>query len=1225
MTESQVPSRPLQQQRLQKQLLQQLRRDLNRLSDSNRGTRLHGAQAILYVFKTEAARRGAASGEGVTSGSSVFAADDCDGSCQPAYSEVFLENVYGPISALCADEASETCRAIALELLQLVVSEFLSREEVNSLCSGIRRSCSVGALSEIDRPLSYLSAPFSCERTGGDCGCKSNSGGNSNSAPMKPLVSVLADRLRANPASEETSEELRSLVLHLLQHLVQQYATSPQSACKDKTNQDERQLLQGWDTKALADPLLAGVAGALKDRSPSNAVEACSLLSIVSAKVEPSLLLRSSKTLLERLAACLTRPQRAVRMKAIEAYEALLIAVSSPAATAGLSAAAASAANHITTAAQALRSLLQQESAVQNNDALLKFNSSFRRDLPFQVKSGAAGEAAAPEDLLLLLFLLLGDADTIVGEDAKQALLSIAHRSVMYCRKRRSRVEFKKEQRKLSEVEAEDNSSTTSEGSSNDEASSSQEEDLSRSNSNDGAIAQPKGRKQSLEEPHGLLRELVGIHMNALMSDLYGFCSATGEGSVEPKQQQQLHQGSPLLLLVQHAILRELKGEQSFAGNASSEPWHCEGLQELGACSALCCSLQALEVCVHCAGLIAKLLPPCAWLPLVAAHLGLQRQAVLYTNRKEAAGGAPASMGADTDVDAEAASATTPEGRFLEQFPRGYKSVIEMIGLSEAAPRRPQKKAEPLTSKLIAGKKGHKKGHVCSVEVKQHALLLLARMLRSVKLPVEQQDQSPQGDDQKRPVAAGFRGEYELGEDELFLLVQIIEQTQAGGNINCSPSAPAASVTAAAAVAQDNGELLPYVAAPLLQLLHAGGSLCKLEAKRLFAAALVQRVDSRSHPEIATAAVRQVCGCTGTSSLLLYLSFIGDFVESELSAFKNECDEGLQASVDGATAALAAEQDNYQVEAWRSNDTRRLLLLHALHGAHEAAEGRHESPDAVECPWLPGLFEVSLLCVSQIIPTLSNDKSVGGHTPSAKDDKAHEQEFEDAQASHEVSVSSFESKEAEHLSTPAAPAETKSEGGVVAASIALLSPLLVCCIDDDWNVDVRALAVGVVRQLFLDLRGSLGQHEALKQLATATAGPLQQRLDDARDDIRVAAAVALEALLLQRPPLLHRAIVTDVYKQLCLCLDDRNESLASAAATALLAGADVHRAVLLEELRGAESRCLFPERYKQLLEKAQAVRPSSDDEFADAAQEQDEKVTAKAGDKSVGPREEGAE
>ncbi|KAL8451767.1 hypothetical protein Emed_001783 [Eimeria media] len=1181
MTESQVPSSPSQRQRLKEQLLQLLRRDLNRLTDSNRGTRLHGARAILDVFKTEAARRAAASCEDVPTTNSVSAARECSDNCQPAYSEVFLESVYGPISVLCADAISETSRAIALELLQLVVNEFLSREEVVFLCSGVRRNCNTSTLREMGCPPPYASPLDCCERAGGDRACQSSGSGNTNIAPLKPLVAVLSDRLRANPAAEETSEELRLLVLHLLQQLVQQYATSPYSGCKDDAHQEEKQPVQGWDTKALADSLLAGVAGALRDRSPSNALEACQLLSIMSVKLEPSLLLQV---------------------------------------------AAVSAANHITTAAEALRDLLQQESAAQNK---LRVVQLVRRLLQEMSPLTLLRPKVQPQ-LLLLLFLLLGDDNPEVGEAAKRTLLTIAPRSVMYCRQKRQRRDRRRDQKKLHHREAKGGSSSSSDVSSEDSS-----------------------------------------------EQLYGFCSAAGGGIVEPKQHQHFHQGTPLLLLVHHAVLRELRGDEVPTGSASSEPWNCEGLQELGACTALCCSLQALELSVHCAGLIAQLLPPCAWLPHVAAHLGLQREAVLYTTSKEAALAAAIGTSADSGTDAEAASASTAVRKFLEHFPRGYKSVVELLGLREVATQRPQKKVDHLDSKLISGKKGH----ACSVEAKQHALLLLARMLRSLKLPVEELEQPLGRNDQGRYVAAGSRGEYELGEEELFLLVRIIEQMQAGGNSKRDTLAPAAAVTAAAAVAEDNGELLPYVAAPLLQLLLAGGPLCKLEAKRLFAAALVQGADSRSHPEIAKAAVRQVCGATGMSPLLLYLSFIGDFVKSELgSVITNEDGEGLlQEAHDSASAVVAAEEDCYQGAVWTSKDPRPLLLLRALHGADEAADGRRETPDTIQCPWLPGLLkairrlgaqsytnpqpsmaargskckdpqgndrlpsgarirarvagrcvrldclavdgataQVSLLCVSQVIPALLAEKPFNCQMPSAQAKEALEQPFEDADAAQEVARSASESKDAESLSTQKALAETTSEGGDVAASIALLSPLLVCCIDDDWNVDVRALAVGVLRQLFLDLRE---QHETLKQLATATAGALQQRLDDAREDIRVAAAAALGALLLHRPPLLHRGIVTDVYKRLCLCLDDRNQVLASAAAAALLAGAEVHRAVLLEELRGAECRCLFPERYKQVLEKAQGVAQTSDAAVNDAAPQHYESEVAKVEDMNVGLRQ----
>lgn len=95
-------------------------------------------------------------------------------------------------------------------------------------------------------------------------------------------------------------------------------------------------------------------------------------------------------------------------------------------------------------------------------------------------------------------------------------------------------------------------------------------------------------------------------------------------------------------------------------------------------------------------------------------------------------------------------------------------------------------------------------------------------------------------------------------------------------------------------------------------------------------------------------------------------------------------------------------------------------------------------------------------------------------------------------------------------------------------------------------------------------QGDEEQHVALQQLAAATASPLQQRLDDARDDIRVAAADALQAMLKQRPPVIHRPAATEICKSLCICLDDRSEVLATAAEAALLAGAEDLKAVVLE-------------------------------------------------------------
>lgn len=59
----------------------------------------------------------------------------------------------------------------------------------------------------------------------------------------------------------------------------------------------------------------------------------------------------------------------------------------------------------------------------------------------------------------------------------------------------------------------------------------------------------------------------------------------------------------------------------------------------------------------------------------------------------------------------------------------------------------------------------------------------------------------------------------------------------------------------------------------------------------------------------------------------------------------------------------------------------------------------------------------------------------------------------------------------------------------------------------------------------------------------------------------------------QRPSPLHRTLATEVCKQLCVCLDDRSESLASAAKRALLAGASIYR----ETLTKVSSTCPLAE------------------------------------------------
>ncbi|KAL8424731.1 hypothetical protein Efla_001320 [Eimeria flavescens] len=1268
MAEPQVlppqPIQPIQQDQLFMRLQQQLRRDLNRLNDANRSTRLHGAKAIFSVYSAESARRAGAKSQDGSSSRGKDSTGDGSNSFVCAYSDVFINHVYGPISALCGDVASESCRATALELLQLVINEFLCREAVVALCSGNRKMFCRSSHEESSCQHSSSMNPSSCCNDSRSM-FKSGALRSSNSAAAKPFVAVLAERLKEGCASEETSEELRSLVLRQLQQLVQQYASEPPLLFETSTRfrhhqqkqqQPPPQQEQGWDTKPLADSLIAGVSGALRDRSPSNAVDACRLLYWRPKRFHIRADFRG-------LSQNSCRPLHV-------GYKIVL---------------------RLTSALPAFRSLLQQETSVQNKLRVVQMLKRLLQEMSHRVLL----RPKVHPQLLLLLFILLGDTDAQVGDQAKLALLATAARGVGYQR-RCARRRMKEKQEKRSQF-ARDSARGTSSGSSSDSSHES-----SSDNSNSGSEDTSKVRLSyatgegaglakgdlSLQQPQALLSELTGVHLNELLADLlprltswsnderlaslravaallsltgsqllsqlspllvqlYGFCAAVGGGSTQQRQQQQNNQGPPLLLLVQHAIQRELSGAVDVPHRDSSEPWHCEGLQELGACSSLLCSLQALELSVHCAGLVAMLLPPCVWLPLIAAHLGLQQEALLYISRKKAALSAGAVKTAEQTEADKADAAAEAELRFLEQLPRGYNSVIEALGLNGGTKISTQQRAEALA---FTGTPAGNMRHLSSTKEKQHALLLLARMLRSLRLP-EEHPHSAEQEALQRSVLSGFRGVFRIREEELALLVGMVEQVQAAGEgkSNLSQSATAA----AAAAVDDSGELLPFVAAPLLQLLYAGGRLCKVEAKRLFAASLVQRVDSRSHPEIAKATVRLVCECTGSSPLLLYLSFLEDFVGNELGDAYKEEKRDVELSM-AAAGALSADAENQAENVWSCSDTRRLLLLHALHGAQEAAVAEAAAPCngfslqqmaclqvlrfQGTCPaaaaavradilgaclalfslqyftrlaqpyggwilehilapnlrWRPGeanakIRKVALLCVSQIIPTLPAHTSRASDSPADKLRSAKGEHSKGCESLQDVQKSPTNGEAMQEVSASATSDEEPRKGIDIGASLELLSPLLVSCIDDDWNADVRALAVGVVRQLFLDLQECKEQHGALKQLATATAGPLQQRLDDARDDIRVSAAGALEALLLQCPPLLHRAFMSDVYKQLCICLDDRSEGLASAATAALIAGADINKDLLLEELRGAECRCLYPERYRQLLEKVQQL------------------------------------
>lgn len=371
----------------------------------------------------------------------------------------------------------------------------------------------------------------------------------------------------------------------------------------------------------------------------------------------------------------------------------------------------------------------------------------------------------------------------------------------------------------------------------------------------------PRLTSWSAEERLASLRTLVALvsisgsqlvqQLPQLLVQLYGFCIAvdTVPGAARPQHQ---HQGSPLLLLVQHGTLRDLR-KSEVTCSSPEEPWHCGGLQELGACSSLCHSLEAVELALRCAGLVALLMPPCAWLPLIAVHLGLQNEARLYAHRKQEALCADDETGlTEVQADRKRTNAEMAERDFLQQLPGGYRSIAEMVELDGSKASRQAQKA-PKTATAV-----HHiatKGHLCSMEARKQAVLLLARLLRGLQAHQDEVKASEQSQRHIGRDATDSRGDYELGEQELWLLVKIIEHLQPFGSTG-TDSWQTAAAAGSAAAADDNDELLPYLGAPLLQLLLAGGSLCSREAHKLFAASLMQHVHPRSHHELAKATVR---------------------------------------------------------------------------------------------------------------------------------------------------------------------------------------------------------------------------------------------------------------------------------------------------------------------------------------------------------------------------------
>ena len=116
--------------------------------------------------------------------------------------------------------------------------------------------------------------------------------------------------------------------------------------------------------------------------------------------------------------------------------------------------------------------------------------------------------------------------------------------------------------------------------------------------------------------------------------------------------------------------------------------------------------------------------------------------------------------------------------------------------------------------------------------------------------------------------------------------------------------------------------------------------------------------------------MQRVCECADLRPLELYLSFVEDFVRAEVESgciVQSSKQPAIfaTASDDSATAAYETELQAF----WSAEDPRRTLLLHALHGAQEAANADKEAGGITTCHWIPHLLKVCSLVRLQLVIT----------------------------------------------------------------------------------------------------------------------------------------------------------------------------------------------------------------------------------------------------------------
>ncbi|CEM35003.1 unnamed protein product [Vitrella brassicaformis CCMP3155] len=150
-----------------------------------------------------------------------------------------------------------------------------------------------------------------------------------------------------------------------------------------------------------------------------------------------------------------------------------------------------------------------------------------------------------------------------------------------------------------------------------------------------------------------------------------------------------------------------------------------------------------------------------------------------------------------------------------------------------------------------------------------------------------------------------------------------------------------------------------------------------------------------------------------------------------------------------------------------------------------------------------------------------------------------------------------------------------------------LMPPLTSSMSDDWAPDNRMVACKVVESLLVYLKGERGVDSMLYEKLYPE---LLKRLDDAQDDIRLAACSALTALMNALPANWSPTLVEYILQTLFIHLDDPNAAIQDAVADVLKAAMKHNTEAFLKEVRAAAPKSAHPRRCEELLRSAETLR-----------------------------------